>query len=193
MIIPRRWPTLDWEDRAGDEVPVLVECDGNHRLDVQRALVGPGRSGPEAHVPLDWQTDEVADRVLGELREFFGAVCLRRRDVNRCCERLHCRCARMGDGGEAEEECAQKRERVSSWFHCRSYAHRKALEARIHALPSSNISTSPGDSFGCSWDPLRPDASGTLWEHLVLDEPFVWPDNVPLMVTVFSPAAERSG
>ena len=29
-------------------------------------------------------------------------------------------------------------------------------------------------------------------EHVVLDEPFVLPDNVPLMVTVFSPEAERS-
>ena len=29
-------------------------------------------------------------------------------------------------------------------------------------------------------------------EHIVLDEPFVLPDNVPLMVTVFSPDAERS-
>lgn len=29
-------------------------------------------------------------------------------------------------------------------------------------------------------------------EHIVLDEPFVLPDNVPLMVTVFSADAERS-
>jgi len=29
-------------------------------------------------------------------------------------------------------------------------------------------------------------------EHIVLDEPFVLPDNAPLMVTVFSPDAERS-
>ena len=29
-------------------------------------------------------------------------------------------------------------------------------------------------------------------EHIVLDEPFVLPDNVPLLVTVFSPDAERS-
>jgi hypothetical protein len=29
-------------------------------------------------------------------------------------------------------------------------------------------------------------------ERIVLDEPFVLPDNAPLMVTVFSPDAERS-
>ena len=73
-LSPSRGPAIHRKDRACDDVPVLVQRDRNHRLDVQRALVGGIRPGPEAHVPLHGHADEIADGVLRDLGEGFRVV-----------------------------------------------------------------------------------------------------------------------
>jgi hypothetical protein len=54
-------------------VPLFTDVDGNHRLDVKDVLCAFLRAEVEIRVVLEGQADQVADRVLRELRELLGA------------------------------------------------------------------------------------------------------------------------
>ena len=59
------------QDRARDDVPFAADRDRNHRLDVEDVLRPLLRPEVEIRVVLERQADQVADRVLRELRELF--------------------------------------------------------------------------------------------------------------------------
>jgi hypothetical protein len=60
------------DDRPGDDVPVGVDLDRVDRLDVEDVPGTVERTDVEVGVVLERHADEVADRVLRELREFLG-------------------------------------------------------------------------------------------------------------------------
>lgn len=72
----RREPRLieDRRDRARDDVPLVVQMDGNDRLKVEvvlRRVVGPEA---EIQVVLKLHADEVGDRVFSRLAQFVGVL-----------------------------------------------------------------------------------------------------------------------
>ena len=67
-----RWLVDDWHDCPCDQVPVLVQSDRNHRLNVQDPLCGVVRADAKIKVILEGYTDEIGDRILGFLCQFLG-------------------------------------------------------------------------------------------------------------------------
>ena len=65
------------QDGAGDDVPVVVDMDRDHRLDIQDFLRAVVRPDVEIGVALKGEAVEVADRVLQLLGEVGGALARR--------------------------------------------------------------------------------------------------------------------
>src|SRR5215831_10781657 len=63
----------DRDDGARDDVPFLRNLDRHDRLDVEDVLGLLERPEVEVGVVLERQADEIADRILGELRQLLGA------------------------------------------------------------------------------------------------------------------------
>ena len=73
-----------------DKVPVLVQSDRNHGLNIQDPLRGVVGTDTEIEVILERDADEVSDGVLGFLSQFLGAF---RLWVSGCVSRVagvHC-------------------------------------------------------------------------------------------------------
>src|SRR5439155_26898238 len=61
-------------NRAGDEVPILAEREGNDGLDVGRVTHGVGRADAEVPIVLNGHADQTGDRVLEFLGQFGGGL-----------------------------------------------------------------------------------------------------------------------
>ena len=81
----------DGHNGPRDKIPVLVQSDWNHRLNIQdplRCVVG---ADTEIKVVLERDADEVGDRVLSLLGQFLGL------GLTVTASRLGC------DGGEGDD------------------------------------------------------------------------------------------
>ena len=55
-----------------NEIPVLIDADGNHRLDIEHILRAFEWAVVEIGIVLERQADQVADRVLGKFSKLFS-------------------------------------------------------------------------------------------------------------------------
>src|SRR5438552_9784127 len=97
-----------WNDRAQDEVPVLIERDGDNGLNVKsKFITGVGRAIAEVLIRLKWNADQRRDWVgkfLGQFGRFVGLGF----DLRRISSI---------DFSKAEEQTSQSRNSPRDYFH----------------------------------------------------------------------------
>ena len=67
-----------WEDRAGDQVPSLIEVSWIDRLNIEDVLRVVGAAYVKVRIVLERYADQITDRILRRLAQVFSLLGMRR-------------------------------------------------------------------------------------------------------------------